>query len=327
MKISEMHMVAAINSALDNAMQGDKDVVVLGEDVGLNGGVFRVTDGLQKKYGADRVIDTPLAELGIIGLSIGMAAAGLKPVAEIQFSAFTYAPFEQLVSHAARIRSRSGGGISCPLVVRSPCGGGIHALELHSESNEAIYSHMPGLKVVIPSGPYDAKGLLTAAMKSPDPVLFFEPMKLYRAFKEEVPDTAYEIPLGKAKVGREGKDVTIIAWGTMYHVSLLAAQRVKENGVEAEVIDLRTINPIDIETILNSVKKTGRVVIVHEGPRNAGMGAEISAQITEKAMLSLKSPPVRVTGYDVPYPLYKLEKFYLPDIDKVIAGINRAMNF
>ncbi len=326
--MTEMHMVAAINSALDAVMRTDKDVVVLGEDVGLNGGVFRVTDGLQKKYGADRVIDTPLAELGIVGLSIGMAVAGLKPVAEIQFSAFAFASFEQLVSHAARIRSRSGGSISCPMVIRSPCGGGIHALELHSESSEAIYSHMPGLGVVIPSGPYDAKGLLISAVKSPDPVLFFEPMKLYRAFKEEVPNETYEVPLGKAKIGKEGKDVTVIAWGTMYHVSLLAAQKVKEeNGVDAEVIDLRTINPIDIDAILGSVKKTGRAVIVHEGPRNAGMGAEISAQITEKAMLSLHAPPIRVTGYDVPYPLYKLEKFYLPDIDKVTTGINKAMNF
>ncbi|MBI3413489.1 MAG: alpha-ketoacid dehydrogenase subunit beta [Candidatus Aenigmarchaeota archaeon] len=324
----QMHMVAAINSALDNEMQRDKNVVLLGEDVGVNGGVFRVTDGLFKKYGADRVVDTPLAELSIVGLSIGMAAAGLKPVAEIQFSGFTYASFEQLVSHAARIRYRSGGKFTCPMVLRSPCGGGIHALELHSESNEAIYSHMPGLKVVIPSGPYEAKGLLISAIRSKDPVLFFEPMKLYRAFREEVPETPYEIPLGKANLGKEGKDVTIISWSTMYHVSMLAAKKMEEeNGVSCEVIDLRTINPIDTDTIINSVKKTGRVVIVHEGPRNAGMGAEISAQITEKAMLSLHAPPIRVTGYDTPYPFYKTEKFYLPDIEKVIIGINKAMNF
>ncbi len=324
----QMHMVSAINSALDNEMQRDKNVVLLGEDVGVNGGVFRVTDGLFKKYGADRVVDTPLAELSIVGLSIGMAVAGLKPIAEIQFSGFTYAAFEQLVSHAARIRYRSGGRFTCPMVLRSPCGGGIHALEIHSESNEAIYSHMPGLKVVIPSGPYEAKGLLISAIRSKDPVLFFEPMKLYRAFKEEVPETSYEIPLGKANVGKEGKDVTIISWGTMYHVSLLAAKKVEEeNGINCEVIDLRTVNPIDIGTIINSVKKTGRVVIVHEGPRNAGLGAEISARITEKAMLSLHAPPVRVTGYDIPYPFYKTEKFYLPDIEKVIIGINKVVNF
>ncbi len=322
-----MHMVSAINSALDNEMQRDKNIVLLGEDVGVNGGVFRVTEGLQKKYGDNRVIDTPLAELSIVGVSIGMAAAGLKPIAEIQFSGFTYAPFEQLVSHAARIRYKSGGKFTCPMVLRSPCGGGIHALELHSESNEAIYSHMPGLKVVIPSGPYEAKGLLISAIRSKDPVLFFEPMKLYRAFKEEVPEIAYEIPLGKANIGKEGKDVTIISWGTMYHVSLLAAKKAEESGIDCEVIDLRTINPIDIETIINSVKKTGRVVIVHEGPRNVGMGAEISARITEKAMLSLHAPPIRVTGYDIPYPLYKTEKFYLPDIEKVIIGINKAVNF
>lgn len=325
--MAQMHMVSAINSALDNEMERNKDVVILGEDVGIDGGVFRVTDGLLKKYGADRVIDTPLAELSIVGLSIGMAAAGLKPVVEIQFSGFTYAAFEQLVSHAARIRYRSSGYLTCPMVLRSPCGGGVHALELHSESNEAIYSHMPGLKIVIPSGPYDAKGLLISAIRSKDPVLFFEPMKLYRAFKEEVPETPYEIPLGKANVGKEGKDVTIISWGTMYHVSLLAAKKVEENGINCEVIDLRTVNPIDIDTIINSVKKTGRAVIVHEGPRNAGLGAEISARITEKAMLSLHAPPMRVTGYDIPYPLYKTEKFYLPDIEKVIIGINKAVNF
>ncbi len=325
--MTEMHMVSAINSALENEMSRDKNVVVLGEDVGLNGGVFRVTEGLQKKYGANRVVDTPLAELSIIGLSIGMAAAGLKPVAEIQFSGFTYAGFEQLVSHAARIRYRSNGRFTCSMVLRSPCGGGIHALELHSESNEALYSHAPGLKVVIPSSPYEAKGLLISAIRSKDPVLFFEPMKLYRAFKEEVPETSYEIPLGKANVGKEGKDVTIIAWGTMYHVSLLAAKKIEESGIDCEVIDLRTINPMDMDTIINSVKKTGRAVIVHEGPRNAGMGAEISAQITEKAMLSLHAPPVRVTGYDIPYPFYKTEKFYLPDIEKVIIGINKVMDF
>jgi len=321
-----LNMVDALNQALFQEMSNDENVVVLGEDVGIDGGVFRVTDGLIKKFGASRVIDTPLSEAGIVGFSIGMAAAGLKPVAEIQFSGFIYPAFDQIISHASRLRNRSRGRYTCPLVVRTPFGGGIRALEHHSESMENIFVHTPGLKVVIPSTPTDAKGLLISSIRDPDPVIFYEPKKIYRAIKEEVPKEIYTIPLGKARITCEGNDVTILTWGSSVKTSNEVADKLKGN-VSVEVIDLRTLKPLDIETVINSVKKTGRVVIVHEAPKTSGFGAELIAQINERALLDLQAPVVRVTGFDTVFPLYKLENYYMPNHDRIINGINKVLNF
>ncbi len=300
--------------------------MVLGEDVGLNGGVFRATDGLQKEFGPDRVIDTPLAELGIIGASIGLAVNGMKPIAEIQFSGFMYAGFDQLLSHAARIRSRSRGRFTCPLVVRAPYGTGIRALELHCESGEALFSHIAGLKMVVPSNPYDTKGLLAAAIRDPDPVIFYEPMRIYRAIKQDIPEKEYTVPLGKANVLQQGDDLTLIAWGAMVKTCQDVIEKLN-NRYSVELIDLRTINPYDSETVINSVKKTGRCVIAHEAPRTAGFGAELIASINEKALLSLEAPVIRITGPDVPIPFAKLEGYYLPDANRIIKGIEKVMSF
>ena len=320
------NIVQAVTLALRQEMQRDKNVVVLGEDIGVNGGVFRATDGLQKEFGTDRVIDTPLSELGIVGTAIGMAVNGLRPVAEIQFSGFMYAAFDQLISHASRIRMRSRGRYSCPLVVRTPYGGGIRALELHCESGEALFAHIPGLKMVIPSNPYDTKGLLAASIRDPDPVVFYEPMRIYRAIKQDIPEESYLVPLGKASVIQEGDDLTLISWGAMVKTCQDAFEKL-DNKYSVELIDLRTIYPYDSETIINSVKKTGRCVIVHEARKTSGFAAELIADISEKALLSLEAPVVRVTAPDVPYPLYKLENYYLPNVNRVLKAIDKVMSF
>ena len=325
-KMAVANIVQAVTMGLRQEMARDKNVIVLGEDVGVNGGVFRATDGLQKEFGADRVIDTPLAELGIVGASIGMAVNGMKPVAEIQFSGFVYAAFDQLLSHAGRIRMRSRGRFTCPLVLRTPYGGGIRALELHCESGEALFSHIPGIKMVIPSNPYDTKGLLAAAIRDPDPVIFYEPMRIYRAIKQDIPEKEYIVPIGKANIVQEGNDLTLIAWGAMVKTCSDAIEKLN-NKYSVEMIDLRTINPYDAETIINSVKKTGRCVIAHEAIRTSGFAAELIASINEKALLSLEAPVVRVTSPDVPFPLAKLESYFLPDVNRVIKGIERVMSF
>jgi pyruvate dehydrogenase E1 component beta subunit len=321
------NLVEAINHGLMLEMERDPSVVLLGEDVGKEGGVFRVTDGLQAKFGAERVIDTPLAESGIVGVAIGMAVKGLRPVAEIQFEGFLPPAMDQIMNHASRIRNRSRGRFTCPLVIRSPWGGGIHAPEHHSDSPEAIFAHTPGMKVVIPSTPYDAKGLIISAIRDPDPVLFFEPKRIYRAIKEEVPDESYTIPIGQAKVVREDKDITVITWGAMVREVLRAAEMADGEGIQAEVIDLRTISPMDENAFLESVRKTGRAVVVHEAPPTCGVGAEIIARINEKALLSLQAPVVRVTGFDIIVPLMKLENHYLPSPERILAGIRKVMKF
>jgi len=318
----KLNMVQAINLALREEMQKDGRVVILGEDVGRDGGVFRVTEGLIEQFGPDRVMDTPLAESGIVGAAIGMAAYGLRPVAEIQFMGFIYPSIEQIFSHAARVRCRSRGRYTCPLVVRTPYGAGIKAPELHSESTEALFCHMPGIKVVLPSTPYNAKGLLISAIRDPDPVIFLESTRLYRLVKEDVPEGEYSIPLGKARVVQEGRDLTVIAWGSMLHRSLQAL-----NGFDAEVIDLMTLQPMDTETIYQSVKKTGRVVIVHEAPKTCGLGAEISASIAEDMMLFLKAPIMRTTGYDSVVPLPKLEDSYIPTVESIRKAAEEVMRY
>lgn len=325
--MAKLTMVEAINLALKQEMERDPGVVVLGEDVGKNGGVFRVTQGLYERFGEGRVVDTPLSESAIVGVSIGMAAYGLRPVAEIQFEGFIYAAMEQLISHASRIRTRSRGRYGCPLVVRMPYGGGIRAPEHHSESNEALLVHTPGLKVVVPSTPYEAKGLLTSAIRDPDPVIFMEPKRVYRAIKEEVPEEEYSIPLGQCRIAAEGENVTLIAWGAMLQPTLKAAALMGERGIRSEVIDLRTLSPLDDETVIESVKKTKRAVIVHEAPRTCGLGAELVARINEKALLYLEAPVERVTGFDTVMPLPKLEHHYLPSVERVVGAIDRALSF
>jgi pyruvate dehydrogenase E1 component beta subunit len=320
--MSKLNMVQAINLALREEMQRDNSVVILGEDVGRDGGVFRTTEGLYNEFGAERVIDTPLSESGIIGTAIGMAAYGLKPVAEIQFMGFIYAAIDQIFSHAARIRYRSRGRYTCPMVIRTPYGGGVKALELHSESTEAFFCHMPGVKVVVPSTPYHAKGLLSSSIRDPDPVIFLEAMRLYRLFKEDVPEGDYTIPLGNARIVQDGKDVTLISWGSMLQRALQAVE-----GYDAEVIDIMTLHPFDEETVLNSVKKTGRVVIVHEAPKTCGFGAELSATIAEEAILYLKAPILRVTGYDVIVPLPKLEDYYLPSVERIRKALEEILKY
>lgn len=320
--MARLNMVQAINQALSDEMARDDRVVLLGEDVGRDGGVFRVTEGLQDRFGVERVLDTPLCESAIMGAAIGMAAYGLRPVPEIQFMGFTYSAFEQLFAHAARLRSRSRGRYSCPLVVRTPYGGGIKAPELHEESTEAIFCHIPGLKVVVPSGPYSAKGLLLAALRDPDPVLFLEPTRLYRMLKEEVPEGDYQLELGKARIARKGSAVTVVAWGSMLERVLKSVE-----GYDAEVIDLLTLNPLDLETLLSSVQKTGRAVIVHEAIKTCGLGAEISATLAEEAMLQLRAPILRVTAPDVPVPLAKLIDQYLPGPDRIRAALDEVLKY
>lgn len=312
----------ALNLALKQEMARDPAVMVLGEDVGQDGGVFRISDGLMEKFGADRVADTPLAESGIVGCAIGLAMAGLKPVAEIQFDGFVYPAFDQLISHAARMRNRSRGKFTCPIVVRFPYSGGVRALEHHSESMEALYVHIPGLKVVCPATPYDAKGLLAASIRDPDPVIFMEPKRLYRSLKEDVPEEEYIVELGKARVMIEGSDVTVVAWGAMVPVALKAQAALAKENVSCEIIDLRTLSPLDEETIIASVQKTGRAVVIQEGPRTCGLAAEISALIMEKTFGSLKAPVVRVTGFDIIPPLLKAEDYNIPDEKRLISTIH-----
>ncbi len=316
----QMNMVQAINDALRTEMRRDGRVVVLGEDVGRLGGVFRVTQGLQAEFGDDRVMDTPLSESGIIGTAVGMAMYGLVPVPEIQFSDFIFPAYDQIVSEVAKLRYRSGGDFSAKMVIRAPVGGGIRGGHYHSQSPESLFIHVAGLKVVCPSTPHDAKGLLIAAIRDPDPVLFFEPKRVYRAAKGEVPEGDYEVPLSRAKIVRDGSQVTVVAWGAMLYEALEAANQAAKLGVAAEVIDLRTLWPVDVETIVQSVKKTGRVIVVHEAPKTCGFGAELIALINEKAFWHLEAPPVRVTGFDTPFP-YTLEMEYLPLAHRILPAI------
>ena len=316
----QMNMVQAINDALRLELKRDPRVVLLGEDVGKVGGVFRVTQDLYKEFGADRVIDTPLSEGGIIGAAIGMALYGLRPVPEIQFSDVIFPAFDQIVSELAKFRYRSGGEFPAKMVIRTPVGGGIRGGHYHSQSPEAYFIHTPGLKVVCPSNPYDAKGLLLAALRDEDPVLFFEPKRVYRAARSEVPEGDYTVPLSQAKVVRPGQHVTVLAWGAMLYEAIEAANQAAAQGIDTEVIDLRTLWPVDIDTIVASVKKTGRVVVVHEAPKTCGFGAELIALINEKAFLHLEAPPVRVTGYDTPFP-YTLEMDYLPLAGRILPAL------
>ncbi|MBJ6749172.1 alpha-ketoacid dehydrogenase subunit beta [Geomonas anaerohicana] len=320
--MAQLNMVQAINQALAQEMARDDRVLLLGEDVGRDGGVFRVTEGLLERFGRERVLDTPLCESGIMGAAIGMAAYGLRPVPEIQFLGFTYSAFEQLFAHAARLRSRSRGRYSCPMVVRTPYGGGIKAPELHEESTEALFCQVPGLKVVVPSGPYVAKGLLLAALRDPDPVLFLEPTRLYRLLREEVPEEEYLVELGKARVARSGSAVTVVAWGSMLERALKAVE-----GYDAEVLDLLTLNPFDSEAIVASVQKTGRLVIVHEAAKTCGFGAEIAATVAEEAILHLRAPIVRVTAPDVPVPLAKLIDHYLPGLQQIRSALDEVLQY
>ncbi|MFP8957624.1 alpha-ketoacid dehydrogenase subunit beta [Natronosalvus vescus] len=319
-------LVQAVRDGLHQEMERDEDVIVMGEDVGKNGGVFRATEGLYDEFGDDRVIDTPLAESGIVGTAIGMAAYGLRPVPEMQFLGFIYPAFDQIVSHAARLRTRSRGRFTCPMVIRAPYGGGIRAPEHHSESSEAMFVHQPGLKVVIPSTPYDTKGLLTSAIRSPDPVIFLEPKLIYRAFREEVPNESYEVPLGEAAVRREGSDISVFTFGAMTRPTLEAAENL-EGEIDVEVVDLRTVSPLDIDTIVESFKKTGRGAVVHEAPKTGGMGAEIAATIQEEALMYQEAPIKRISGFDTPFPLYALEDYYLPEPARIETGIREAMEF
>ncbi len=324
--MSTINIVQAVNQALREEMRRDDRIVVLGEDVGRDGGVFRATEGLFDEFGGDRVIDTPLAESGIIGTAVGMAIYGLNPVPEIQFLDFIYPAFDQIVTNLAKLRYRSGGQYSCHMVVRAPYGGGIKGGHYHSQSSEAYFCHTAGLKVVIPSTPYDTKGLLISSMRDEDPIIFLEPKRIYRAVKGEIPEGEYTVPIGKARLAREGKDVTLFAYGAMVHVALEVAEEARKNGVEIEVVDLRTLVPLDIEAVLTSVQKTGRVIILHEAPKTSGFGAEISAQIAERAIEYLKGPILRVTGYDTPFP-YTLEEHYMPNVPKVLVAVNKLMQY
>ncbi|RKD95082.1 alpha-ketoacid dehydrogenase subunit beta [Halopiger aswanensis] len=317
-----LRMIEAVGETLRSELERDDGVVVYGEDVGRAGGVFRATEGLIDDY-PDRVFDSPVAEAGIVGVGVGLAATGMRPVPEIQFQSFLYQGFHQLAQHVARIRSRTRGTITCPMTIRTPYGGGIHALELHSESFEAGFSHVPGLKVAIPSSPAETAGLLRSSIRSPDPVVFMEPTRLYRSFREEVPDD-HEVPLGEARVVEDGDDVTVVAWGSMLRETLDA---VDEIDASVEVIDPRTLYPLDTETIADSVRKTGRCVVVHEAPRTGGLAGEITARINEEAFLYLEAPVERVTGYDVPVPLFAREDDYLPDADRIEDGIRSALEF
>jgi pyruvate dehydrogenase E1 component beta subunit len=323
--MAKMTMVQAINHALEQEMEKDDRVIVLGEDVGVDGGVFRVTEGLLEEYGDQRVMDTPLAESAIVGVSIGMAVYGLRPVAEIQFSGFSYLAFHQLESHAARLRWRSQGAYHVPMVLRMPFSGGVRALEHHSESREAYYAHTPGLKMVIPSGPRTARALLASAIRDPDPVIFFEAKSIYRAFREEVPDEEETLPIGKARVAREGQDLTMISYGAMLRRTLDAAEELAQDGVECEVIDLLTISPLDHETFAKSVQKTGRAVIVHEAPRSFGPGAEIISRLAEKSFWYLEAPVRRVCGYDTIMPLLAYEQTYLPSTERILRAARETL--
>ncbi len=323
----EMTMVQAVRDALEYELERDERVIILGEDVGKNGGVFRATEGLFDRFGPDRVIDTPLAEMGIIGTSVGLAASGLIPVPEIQFLGFTYQAFEQIAAQAARIRYRSNGSLTCPITIRSPFGGGVRAPELHSDDMAALFVHSQGLKVVAPATAADAKGLLQSAIRDPDPVIVLEPLRGYRGIRGEVATGDVPVPIGKVRIAREGADLTVIAYSAMVSVSLEAAERAAAEGIDVEVLDLRTLAPMDIEGITSSVTKTGRVVVVHEAPLTGGLGGEIVATIVEKAFLSLEAPVERVAGYDTPYPVGQLESHYVPDAERVLGAIRRVAAF
>lgn len=316
--MSEVTLAQSLNGALDTALETDDRVVLLGEDIGRTGGVFRITDGLLEKYGANRVFDTPVAESGIVGAAFGMALAGLRPVAEIQFLGFSYPAYDQIINHVARIRNRSNHRFTAPLVIRIPFGGGIGAAEHHSESTEAIYAHIPGLKVVVPATPHDARGLLLAAIEDPDPVVFLEPIRLYRAVKEEVPDSYYTAEIGRLRVEREGDDITLISWGAMVKETRAAAGVLEESGWSVEVLDLRSLSPLDHEGILRSARKTGRVVVIHEAPRTGGLGGEVAAIIQEGALYSLLAPVRRVAGWDTIFPLKRSEAHYLPGVSRIV---------
>ncbi|MCO4861039.1 alpha-ketoacid dehydrogenase subunit beta [Cupriavidus sp. WGlv3] len=323
--MAEINLVEAVNLALAHALEHDPDVLLLGEDIGVNGGVFRATVGLQARFGAARVMDTPLAEGGIVGAAIGMAAMGLKPVAEIQFTGFIYPAVDHIINHAARMRHRTRGRLACPLVVRSPCGAGIHAPEHHSESPEAMFAHMPGIRVVVPSSPARAYGLLLAAIADPDPVIFLEPTRLYRLFRQEVADDGAALPLDTCFTLREGSDLTLVSWGAMVQETLAAADALAAEGVTATVIDVATLKPLDMQTILDAVTRTGRCVIVHEAPRTAGFGAEIAAQLADAGLYSLAAPVQRVTGFDTVVPLARLEYTYLPGVARIVDAARRAL--
>jgi len=325
--MSEINLVQAVNLALRRAMADDPSVVVLGEDVGIDGGVFRATDGLFQLHGEHRVIDTPLAEAGIAGVSIGLAAQGFRPVAEIQFTGFAYTCIDQILNHAARLRTRTRGRITCPLVLRAPTGGGIRAVEHHSESPEAMFAHIPGLKVVIPASPARAYGLLLSAIRDPDPVVFLEPTRLYRAVRENVVDDGAGLPLERCSVLRSGRDVTIVSWGAMMKEAGEAAERLAEDGIEAEVIDVVTLKPLDTVTILDSVSRTGRLVIVHEAPLTAGFGAEIAARVAGRGLTYLLAPIERVAGYDTVMPYPRTEALYMPDVERVMAAVRRTVAY
>jgi pyruvate dehydrogenase E1 component beta subunit len=320
-------LVEAINDGLRQEMQRDSDVLVMGEDVGRSGGVFRVTAGLQERFGADRCVDTPLAESGILGTAVGLCMTGWRPVVEMQYDAFSYPALDQLITHVGRYRWRSGGRMGMPLTIRMPHGGGVRAPELHEDSPEAYYVHTPGIKVAVPSTPADAKGLLAAAIRDPDPVVFFEPKLLYRADREEVPEGEHLVPLGQARVVREGGDATIVAYGAMVRVAQAAAEALAADGVSAHVLDLRTLRPLDEEGLLDAVRRTGRLVVVQEAPRTAGFGAEIAAIVAERAMLDLHAPVERVTGYDVAFPYWRLEDVYMPSSERVVAAVRRTLEY
>jgi pyruvate dehydrogenase E1 component beta subunit len=323
--MAELNLAQALNSALDSALSSDDRVVLLGEDIGRTGGVFRITDGLRAKHGEERVFDTPVAESGIVGAAFGMAVAGMRPVAEIQFLGFSYPAYDQIINHVARIRNRSNHRFTAPLVIRIPYGGGIGAAEHHSESTEAIYTHIPGLKVVVPSTPRDARGLLLSAIEDPDPVIFLEPIRLYRAVREEVPDIYYTVDIGPLRVERKGDDITLISWGAMMKETRRSASVLEEAGLSVEVLDLRTLSPLDRDGIVESVEKTGRCVIVHEAPLTGGLGGEIVASIQERCLYSLKAPIARVSGWDTVFPLKRSEHHYLPSVDRIVAAAERTL--
>jgi len=323
--MAEVTLVEAVNLAMARALADDENVVVFGEDVGANGGVFRATEGLQQKFGDERVMDTPLAETVITGMAIGMAAQGLRPVLEIQFMGFIYSAVDQIINHAARLRNRTRGRITVPMVLRAPFGGGIHAPEHHSESTEAMFAHMPGLRVVIPSSPARAYGLLLAAIRDPDPVIFLEPKRIYRMVKQEVPDDGEALPLDVCFQLRDGDDVTLVSWGAMMHETLQAADQLAQQGISCDVIDVATIKPLDMETILKSVAKTGRCVIVHEAARTCGVGAEIAANLAEHGLLNLFAPVQRVTGYDTIMPYFRLENHYMPSTERIIKAVKKTL--
>lgn len=323
----EVNLVQAVNMALAKALEEDDRVVILGEDVGVDGGVFRATDGLTGQFGPERVIDTPLAEGLIAGMSVGMAAAGLRPVAEIQFMGFIHPTIDQMGCHASRLRNRTRGRLSCPMVLRAPFGGGVHAPEHHSESTEAMFAHIPGLRVVIPSSPRRAYGLLLAAIRDPDPVVFLEPKRLYRSVTEEVADDGVALPLDKSFVLREGSDITLVTWGAMTNEVLMSADELASRGIEAEVLDLATLNPFDPQEILTSVQRTGRCIIIHEAVRNGGFGAEIAAAIAEHGLMNLAAPVKRITGLDTVFPLARLEQLFMPDVEAITTGASELMEY